>query len=62
VEEAYSLARGQIYGSPLFDEFRLRGVDAQRVVEAFTEVLLREFGNQPTRVPLQAIVFEARRP
>jgi len=62
VEDAYSLARGQIYGSPLFEEFRLRGVDAERVVDAFTEMLLREFGNQPTRVPLRAIVFEARRP
>src|SRR6266496_861400 len=62
VEDAYSLARGQIYGSPLFDEFRLRGVDTQTVVDAFTEVLQREFGNRPTRVPLRAIVFEARRP
>jgi ubiquinone/menaquinone biosynthesis C-methylase UbiE len=62
VEDAYSLARGQIYGSPLVDEFRLRGVDAQRVVDAFTEMLLREFGSQPTRMPLRAIVFEARRP
>jgi hypothetical protein len=62
VEDAYSLARGQIYGSPLFEEFRLRGVNAERVVDAFTEMLLREFGNQPTRVPLRAIVFEARRP
>jgi len=62
VEEAYAFARGQIYGSPLFDEFRLRGVDAQTVVDAFTEMLQREFGNQPTRVPLRAIVFEARRP
>lgn len=62
VEDAYSLARGQIYGSPLFDEFRLRGVDAQRVVDAFTEMLLREFGSQPTRIPLRAFVFEARRP
>ena len=60
VEDVYSLARGQIYGSPLFDEFRRRGVDAQRVVDALTETLLREFGSQPT--PLRAIVFEARRP
>jgi SAM-dependent methyltransferase len=62
VEDAYSLARGQIYGSPLFDEFQRRGVDAQTVIDAFTETLLSEFGNQATRIPLRAIVFEARRP
>jgi hypothetical protein len=62
VEDVYSLARGQIYGSPLFDEFQRRGVDGQRVIDAFTEMLLREFGNQARRIPLRAIIFEARRP
>jgi SAM-dependent methyltransferase len=62
VEDAYSLARGQIYGSPLFDEFRLRGIEAETVVDAFAEMLICEFGSQPTRIPLRAIVFEARRP
>lgn len=62
VEDAYSFAQGQIYGSPLVEDFLLRGVDADKVVDALTEMLLCEFGSQPTRMPLRAIVFEARRP
>jgi len=62
VEDAYSFARGLIYGSPVVDEFLLRGVDVHSVVDALTEILLREFGSQPIRMPLRAIVFDARRP
>ena len=62
VEDAYSFARGLIYGSPVVEEFLLRGVDVHSVVDALTEILLREFGSQPIRMPLRAIVFDARRP
>jgi ubiquinone/menaquinone biosynthesis C-methylase UbiE len=60
--EAASLARGFAFGTPLFEQVRMRGgVDPERIVEAATAAFEREFGARPTRVPLQAIVFEARR-
>jgi hypothetical protein len=55
-------ARGLVYGNPLIDQIRERGgVDPDRVVDAITEVLHREFGPD-ARMPLQAIVFSAARP
>jgi len=62
VADVSAFARGQVRGSPLFDELRVRGVDPDRVVDALTELVVREFGSEPTRMPLRAIVFEARRP
>lgn len=51
-----------VFGNPLIDQIRSRGgVDPERVVDALAEALPREFGTDPTRLPLQAIVFEARR-
>ena len=62
IEDAPAFARGAVYGSPLVDDFRLRNVNPDRVVDALAEALLREFGSQPTRMPLRAIIFEAQRP
>jgi ubiquinone/menaquinone biosynthesis C-methylase UbiE len=57
-----AFARALVHGSPLIAEIRARGgVDPERVIEALREALPREFGTPPTRMPLQAIVFEARR-
>jgi hypothetical protein len=54
--------RALVYGNPLIDQIRARGgVDPERVVDAFAEALPREFGTDPMRIPLQTIVFEARR-
>ena len=36
-------------------------VDPDRIVDAMTETLQREFGADPGRMPLQAIVFETSR-
>jgi SAM-dependent methyltransferase len=55
-------ARAVVLGNPLIDQIRARGgVDPERVIEALTKALPREFGTAPTRIPLQAIVFEAMR-
>lgn len=62
VEDAPAFARGVVYGSPLVDEFRQRNIDPGSVVNALANALLREFGSEPTRMALRAIVFEAQRP
>jgi SAM-dependent methyltransferase len=55
-------ARAVVLGNPLIDQIRARGgVDPERVIEELAEALPREFGTAPTRIPLQAIVFEAMR-
>ena len=62
IPDVAAFARALVHGSPLIAEIRARGgVDPERVVEALKDALPREFGTAPTRMPLQAIVFEARR-
>jgi SAM-dependent methyltransferase len=61
VPDVATYARALVLGNPLVDQIRARGgVAPERVIEALAEALPREFGTDPTRVPLQAIVFEAR--
>ena len=49
-------------GNPLIEQIRARGsVDPERVIEALEEALPREFGTNPVRIPLQAVIFETRR-
>jgi SAM-dependent methyltransferase len=62
IPDATAFARGLIFGNPMIDEIRARGgVDPEAVVDALAEALRREFGPDPGRMPLQAIVVEARR-
>jgi SAM-dependent methyltransferase len=62
VPDVVTHARALVLGNPLVDQIRARGsVDPERVIEALAEAIPREFGTDPTRIPLQAIVFEARR-
>jgi hypothetical protein len=62
VPDVATYARALVLGNPLIDQVRARGsADPERVIEELAEALPREFGNNPTRIPLQAIVFEARR-
>jgi SAM-dependent methyltransferase len=62
VPDVATYARALVLGNPLVDQIRARGsVDPEQVIEALAEAIPREFGTDPTRVPLQAIVFEARR-
>src|SRR5947207_757404 len=62
VPDVATYARALVPGNPLIDQIRARGsVAPERVIEALAEAIPREFGTDPVRIPLQAIVFEARR-
>ena len=62
VPDVATYARALVLGNPLVDQIRARGsVDPERVIEALAEAIPREFGTDPTRIPLQAIVFEVER-
>jgi len=62
IPDVPTYARAVVLGNPLIDQIRARGgVDAERVIGELAKALPREFGTDPTRIPLQAIVFEARR-
>jgi SAM-dependent methyltransferase len=61
VPDAASFARGLIYG-PIIDQVRTVGsIDPERIVEAIVKEFHNEFGSDPGRMPLQAIVFSARK-
>jgi ubiquinone/menaquinone biosynthesis C-methylase UbiE len=60
IPDVARFARGLIHGNPLIDQIRTRGgVEPDRVVDALTRALRAEFGADPARMPLQAIVFSA---
>lgn len=55
-------ARAAVLGNPLIDQVRARGsIDPERIVDALAQEFRREFGNDPGRMPVQAIVFSATR-
>jgi SAM-dependent methyltransferase len=55
-------ARGLIYGNPTIDVIRARGgVDPDAFVARLAKALENEFGANPCRLPMQAIMIEARR-
>jgi SAM-dependent methyltransferase len=59
---AANFARAAVYGNPLIDQVKARGgVDPERIVDALTQEFRREFGDDPGRMPLQAMVFSARK-
>jgi SAM-dependent methyltransferase len=60
IPDARVFARGLVYGNPLIDQIRTRGgVEPERIVDAMLQALRVEFGADPCRMPLQAIVFSA---
>jgi ubiquinone/menaquinone biosynthesis C-methylase UbiE len=60
IPDAAIFARGLVYGNPLIDQVRARGrVNPERIVDALVEALRHEFGADPGRMPLQAILFSA---
>lgn len=59
---AASFARGLIQGSPLFEQFQARGADPELAVEMLTREFHRAFGPDPGLMPMQAIIFAARKP
>jgi SAM-dependent methyltransferase len=57
------LARGLVYGSPIIDQVRARGgVEPEHIVEALVQDFRSEFGTDPGRMPLQAMVISASKP
>jgi hypothetical protein len=55
-----NFARAAVHGNPLIDQIQARGgVDPTRVVDALTQEFRREFGDNPGRMSIQAIVFSA---
>jgi len=62
IPDTARFARALVYGNPLIDQIKQRGgVDPDQVVGALAQALRREFGADPGRMPLQAIVFSATR-
>jgi hypothetical protein len=62
IMDVSAFARGLVF-SPLIEEIRERGdIEPERIVEALAEALTREYGSNPTRYPMQAILFEAEKP
>jgi hypothetical protein len=60
VPDAAGFARAATYGNPLIDQIRTRGgVEPELIVGAMAREYRREFGADPGRMPLQAIVFSA---
>lgn len=62
IMDVSAFARGLVF-SPLIEEIRERGeVEPEKIVEALAEALAREYGSNPMRYPMQAILFEAEKP
>jgi len=60
IPDASVFARGLIYGNPMIDQVRARGgVEPEVIVDALVQALRREFGADPGRMPLQAMLFSA---
>jgi SAM-dependent methyltransferase len=63
IPDTAKFARAAVYGNPLIDQIRTRGgVEPERVVEALLLEYRREFGSDPGRMPLQAILFSVTKP
>ena len=63
IPDAEVCARGIVFGNPAIEEIRALGnVDPEDVMLAVAEKYRSEFGNDPGRMPLQAIVISATKP
>lgn len=63
IEDIALFARGLVYGNPAIDQIRARGgTNPEHIVEALAKALRQEFGADPGRMPLQAIVCSAGKP
>ena len=62
IPNARRFAEGLILGNPIVEEIRGRGaVEPEAIVAAVTAALQDAFGQDPGHMPLQAIVFSARK-
>jgi SAM-dependent methyltransferase len=63
ITTARQFAEGLILGNPIIEEIRVRGTtDSATIIAAVTTALRSAFGDDPGRMPLQAIVFSALKP
>ena len=60
-ESAESAARGLVFGSPVITQIQERGGDPHAIMRTLEERLAREGGARPMRLPMRALVFEARK-
>lgn len=62
IPDVSAFARGLIF-CPIIDEIKERGeVDPEDIVEALAKVFIKKYGSNPTRFPMQAILFETEKP
>jgi SAM-dependent methyltransferase len=62
VSDFTAFSRGVVFGNPAVDQILQRGSTSPEVVRAaVADALRNEFGAEPTIMPLQAIIFEARK-
>jgi ubiquinone/menaquinone biosynthesis C-methylase UbiE len=62
IADPSGFARAMVFGNPLLDQIKARGgVDPEDVIAANLDGLKREFGSERMRMPLQAIMFSARK-
>jgi SAM-dependent methyltransferase len=60
ITTARQFAEGLILGNPIIEEIRVRGrADSATIIAAVTTALQSAFGEDPGRMPMQAIVFSA---
>jgi ubiquinone/menaquinone biosynthesis C-methylase UbiE len=59
INDLAPLAHGAVFGSPLFMQLRDRGADYEHAERTVLAALRREFGNEPTVIPHQAVMIAA---
>ena len=62
IPDSATFARGMIFGNPVSVQIKERGGDPEEVVATVLQELHRTFGADPGRMPLQAILYSARKP
>jgi SAM-dependent methyltransferase len=63
IPDVANFARAAVHGNPLIDQIHARGgVEPDQIVGALAQEFRREFGADPARMPLQAIMFTAVKP
>jgi ubiquinone/menaquinone biosynthesis C-methylase UbiE len=62
IQDVAAFARALVF-SPVITEIRDRGgAGPEEVAMALSEALIKEYGSNPTRFPMQSILFEADKP